>query len=178
MAESIVRKANVGFYPKEKPGMGKALKGQLILTDQRLVYIRYLGGKYLTAKATDYSDKIEEGLRNEGSFEVPLNMITEAKADRVWGTPFFRLRYQTASGEKVCSLVFVSSMNMMGAGSVWGLMKTPYDQLAKAIEQLKTEHGGSQLSRGVEGAPKCCPSCGQPLGVGDRYCMKCGYRIS
>jgi hypothetical protein len=43
-------------------------------------------------------------------------------------------------GEKVCSLVFVSSMNMMGAGSVVGLMKTPYDQLSKAIEQLKKEY--------------------------------------
>jgi hypothetical protein len=28
-------------------------------------------------------------------------------------------------------------MNMIGAGLVWGVMKTPYDQLAKAIEQLK-----------------------------------------
>jgi hypothetical protein len=43
----MVAKVDVGFYPKEKPGMGQALKGQLILTDRRLVYIRYLGGKYL-----------------------------------------------------------------------------------------------------------------------------------
>lgn len=132
-------KADVGFYPKEKPGMGQALKGQFILTNRRFIYIRHLGGKFLTAKAKDYSDNIEEGLKNEGSFEVPLNMITEAKADRVWGTPYFRLRYQGSMGEKVCSLVFVSSMNMVGAGSVFGLMKTPYDQLAKAIEQLKKE---------------------------------------
>jgi hypothetical protein len=143
LSEDVVGKADVGFYSKEKPGMGQALKGQLILTNQRLIYVRYLGGKYLTAKAADYSDRIEEGLRNEGSFEIPINMITEAKGDRVWGTPYFRLRYQTSLGEKVCSLTFVSSMNMMGAGSVGGLMKTPYDQLAKAIEQLKTEYGRS-----------------------------------
>ena len=140
MSENIVGKADVGFYPKEKPGMGQALKGQFILTNRRFIYVRHLGGKYLTAKVKDYSDNIEEGLRNEGSFEVPLNMITEAKADRVWGTPYFRLRYQEPTGEKVCSLVFVSSMNMMGAGSVFGLMKTPYDQLAKAIEQLKKDY--------------------------------------
>lgn len=141
MSENMVAKVDVGFYPKEKPGMGQALKGQLILTDRRLVYIRYLGGKYLTAKVADYSDRIEEGLRNEGSFEVPLDMITEAKADKVWGTPYFRLRYQTPSGEKVCSFVLVSSMNLMAVGGVLGLMKTPYDQLAKAIEQLKAEYG-------------------------------------
>jgi len=59
----------------------------------------------------------------------------------VWGTPYFRLRYQTPSGEKVCSFVLVSSMNLMAVGGVLGLMKTPYDQLAKAIEQLKAEYG-------------------------------------
>jgi hypothetical protein len=140
LSENVVGKADVGFYPKEKPGMGQALKGQLILTDRRFVYIRYLGGKYLTAKTKDYSSNIEEGLRNEESFAVPMNMITEAKADRVWGTPYFRLRYQTPTGEKVCSFVLVSSMNMMAAGGVLGLVKSPYDQIVKAIEQLKSAY--------------------------------------
>jgi len=67
-------------------------------------------------------------------------MITEAKADRVWGTPYFRLRYQTPMGEKVCSFVLVSSMNMMAVGGVFGLMKSPYDQIVKVIEQLKSEY--------------------------------------
>jgi hypothetical protein len=135
--EKVVGKAEVGFYPKEKPGMGQALKGQLILTNRRLVYVRYPGGKYLTAKAKDYSGNIEEGLRNERSFEVPLAAITEAKADRVWGTPYFRLRYRTSAGEKTCALVLVSSMNLTAVGGVLGLMKAPYDQLAQAIDQLK-----------------------------------------
>jgi hypothetical protein len=140
LSENVAGKADVGFYPKEKPGMGQALKGQLVLTDRRLVYVRYLGGKYLTAKTKDYSNNIEEGLKNEGSFAVPMNMITEAKADRGWGTPYFRLRYQTPTGEKVCSFVLVSSMNMMAAGGVFGLMKSPYDQVVKAIEQLKNAY--------------------------------------
>jgi hypothetical protein len=138
--EKVVGKADVGFYPKEKPGMGQALKGQLILTNRRIVYVRYLGGKYLTAKTKDYSDNIEEGLRNEGSLEIPLNMITEAKANRVWGTPYFRLRYQTPEGEKACALVLVKSMNLTAVGGVLGLVKAPYEQLAKAIEQLKQEY--------------------------------------
>lgn len=141
VSETIVGKGDVGFYPKEKPGMGQALKGQLLLTNRRLVYVRYLGGKYLTAKIEDYSGKIEEGLKNEGSFEIPLNMITEAKADRVWGTPYFRIRYRTQTEEKACAFILVSSMNMIGAGSIWGLAKTPYDQLAKMVDQLKAEYG-------------------------------------
>jgi hypothetical protein len=141
LSERIVGKGSVGFYPKEKPGMGQALKGQLIVTNRRLVYIRYQGGKYLTAKTEDYSDRVEEGLMNEGSFEVPVNMITEAKADRVWGTPFFRLRYRTQTGEQACAFVLVSSMNLTAVGGVLGLMKAPYEQLAKMIDQLKAEYG-------------------------------------
>ena len=146
-SEEVVGKAAVGFYPKEKPGMGQALKGELILTNQRLVYVKFLGGKYLTAKAKDYSGNIEEGLRNEGSFEVPLNMITEAKGDRVWGTPYFRLRYRTGEGEKACAFTFVSTMNLMAVSGVIGgalaLVKNPCDQMAKAIEHLKQEQTSS-----------------------------------
>jgi len=123
--------------------MGQALKGQLIVTNRRLVYVRYRGGKHLTAKAEDYSDRIEEGLKNEGSFEAPISMITEAKADRVWGTPYFRLRYRTQTGEQACAFVLVSSMNLTAVGGVLGLMKAPYDQLAKIIEQLKAEYSSS-----------------------------------
>ncbi len=140
MSENVVGSAVVGFYPKEKIGMGKALKGQMVLTDRRFVYIKFLGGKFVSAKTDYYSNNIDEGLENEGSFAVPLNMITEAKADRMWGTPYFRLRYQTPGGEKVCSFTLISSMNQLGAGSVFGLMKSPYEQIAKAIEQLKSTY--------------------------------------
>jgi len=136
-SESVVWKADVGFYPKEKPGMGQALKGQLILTNKRIVYARFLGGKYLTAKNKDYSGNIEEGLANEGSFQIPLGAVLETKADRVWGTPYFRLRYRTPTEEKACAFTLVS-MNMMAVG--FGLVKNPYDMLAKAIERLKSEY--------------------------------------
>lgn len=65
MSENVVGNAVVGFYPKEKIGMGQALKGQMIFTDHRIVYIRFLGGKYLTAKNEDYCNRIDEGLKNE-----------------------------------------------------------------------------------------------------------------
>jgi hypothetical protein len=140
LTEIIVGKAVVGFYPKEKPGMGQALKGELILTNRRFVYIRYLGGKFLTAQAKDYSGNIEEGMANEGSFEVPLNMISEANADRVWGTPYLRLRYQTTAGETACSFTLLSAMSMTAVGLVAGISKTPYEQLANSILQLKSSY--------------------------------------
>jgi hypothetical protein len=177
LSEEVVGKADAGFYPKEKPGMGQALKGQLILTNRRLVYVRYLGGKYLTAKTQDYSDNIGEGLRNEGSFEVPLDTITEAKADRVWGTPYFRLRYRTPAGERACALVLVSSMNLAAVGGVLGLMKAPYDQLAKAIEQLKSAYNPASVGN-TKTAQKTCPNCGNKLAAEDLYCLGCGAKVS
>ena len=138
--ENIVVKADVGFYPKEKPGMGQAMKGQLLLTSRRLVYVKYPGGKFVSVKASDYSEKIDEGLKNEGSLSIAIDNVREAKADRVWGTPYLRLRYQTNSGETACSFILVSSMNALGAGSIFGVMKNPYDQLARTIDQVKTEH--------------------------------------
>ena len=141
--EKVVGKADVGFYPKEKPGMGQALKGQLLLTNQRVVYVRFLGGKYLTAKTRDYGENVEEGLMNEGSFQVPLNAVTEVKPDRVWGTPYLRIRYQTPEGEKACAFILVKAMNFVAVGGalgVFGLTKGPYDQIAKAIEHYKQEY--------------------------------------
>lgn len=71
--ENVVAKVEVGFYPKEKPGMGQAMKGQLILTSRRLVYAKYPGGKFVSVKVNDYSEKIDEGLKNEGSFSIAID---------------------------------------------------------------------------------------------------------
>ncbi|MCX6649154.1 MAG: hypothetical protein NTV61_07170 [Candidatus Bathyarchaeota archaeon] len=149
-SENIVAKVEVGFYPKEKPGMGQAMKGQLLLTSRRLVYVKYPGGKFMTAKPTDYSDKIDEGLKNEGSFTVAIDDVNEAKADRVWGTPFLRVRYKADGGEAACSFTLMSSMYALGAGNIFGVMKSPYDQLARIIDQVKAEHsaGGSADKKG------------------------------
>lgn len=135
MSENVAGKAEVGFYDKEKPGMGQAAKGQLILTNRRLIYIKYLGGKFLRAKPEDYTDKIEEGLKNEGSIEIPLKQISEARADRVWGTGYLRVRYSTDSGEKVCSFILTSMW------TIWGIIpgKSPYEEIAQRIEQLRKE---------------------------------------
>ncbi len=135
MSESVMGKAEVGLYEKEKPSMGQAAKGQLILTNRRIVYVKYLGGKFLRVKVEDYSNRIEEGLKNDGSFEIPLKQITEVKADRIWGTGYLRVRYRTDMGEKVYSLILTSMWTM------WGIIpgKSPYEDMAQRIEQLRKE---------------------------------------
>jgi hypothetical protein len=50
------------------------------------------------------------------------------------GTPYFRLRYRTQTGEQACAFVLVSSMNLTATGGVLGLMKARYDELAKITD--------------------------------------------
>ena len=140
MSENVVGKAEVLFYEKEKPGMGRGLFGQLILTSQRLVYVKYVEKGLLRREVRDYTGDIEEGSRNEGSLAVPLGQINEAKAERTWGTPYLMIRYQGDSGEKACSFIFRTSYvwyaPSISSGGV-SLRKGPIEEPAKNIEQLK-----------------------------------------
>jgi hypothetical protein len=78
----VVGKAEVLFYEKERPGMDRGFFGQLIVTSQRLVYVKYVEKGLLRREARDYTGNIEEGLRNEGSLAIPLGQVNEAKAER------------------------------------------------------------------------------------------------
>jgi hypothetical protein len=97
---------SVLLYTKEKPGMfEKGTSGQLILTNQRIIYIKYVW-KHWRAQAKNYLNNIDEGLQNEGSFEVPLGRVNEVTVESTVKTPYLRLRYQTGEGEETCSFVF------------------------------------------------------------------------
>jgi len=142
LSENVVGKAEVLFYEKEKPGMGRGLSGQLILTNHRLVYVKYLEKGMLRREVRDYTGNVEEGLRNEGSLAIPLGQVEEAKAERVWGTPYLMIRYRTDSGEKVCSFIFSTPYAYYAPGISSGgvsLRKGPIEELAKNIERLKKE---------------------------------------
>jgi len=142
LSENVVGSAEVLFYEKEKPGMGKGLFGQLILTNQRIVYVKYLEKSLLRREAKDYTSNIEEGLRNEGSLAIPVGQINEAKAERTWGTPYLKIRYLSSLGEKACSFIFRTPyayyLPGVSSGGV-SLRKGPIEELAKTIEQLKKE---------------------------------------
>jgi len=130
MSEQVA-KAEVVFYEKEKPGMRGGKAGQLILTNNRLVYIKHVW-KHLHAVVKDYTANIEEGLKNKGSLEIPLSQISEAKAERTWGTPYLSVRYLGGAGEKACSFIFSTKGGAL-------LAKGPIDELAKKIVSLSKE---------------------------------------
>lgn len=132
MSENVIVKVEAIFYDSEKPKM-KGPIGQLILTSLRLVFIKY-PPRGLIRTAQDYSGNIDEGLKNEGSLEIPMAQVSEAKADSTWGTPYLRVRYRTGSVEKACSVIFRGGI--LQAGGVY-LGKGSIEQLARTIEQLK-----------------------------------------
>ena len=134
MSETITAKANVLFYNKDKPGMGRGAAGQLIVTGRRLVYVRF-PWKQMHAIIRDYADEIDAGLANEGSLEIPIKEVVEAKAERTVGTPYLKISYRTDMGEKICSFIFTTSLWMI-AGGVY-LLKGPIEKLAGEIERLK-----------------------------------------
>jgi hypothetical protein len=135
MSERALVKAEVIFYDSEKPKMTGPI-GQLILTDRRFVFVKPASRGLISRVAPDYSNNIDEGLRNEGSIAIPLGEITEAKADSTWGTPYLRVRYRTESGDRACSFIFRGGS--FESGGVF-LGRRAIEQLAATIEQLKQQ---------------------------------------
>jgi hypothetical protein len=139
MGEKIVWKGEVTYQDKEKPALGRAYMGQVILTNQRFIYAKFQTGFLNKPKHDDYSEKIDEGLKNEGSFEVPLKQIVDATAIPYHGTSYLSLRYKQASGEKACTF-------QLFVGKHGGLLAWQQEikkggsvivQLAKTINQLR-----------------------------------------
>jgi hypothetical protein len=135
MSERALVKTEVIFYDSEKPKMTGPI-GQLILTHRRFVFVKPVSRGLITRITPDYSDKIDEGLRNEGSIAIPLGQITEAKADSMWGTPYLRVRYRTESGDRACSFIFRGGS--FESGGVF-LGRKAIEQLAMTIEQLRQQ---------------------------------------
>ncbi|MGD0805041.1 MAG: hypothetical protein ABSA11_13325 [Candidatus Bathyarchaeia archaeon] len=136
--EYVVTKSIVGFYDKEKASGGASSKGQLVLTNERLIYMRIPGKKVLgievVMQAEDYSNRIREGLRNEGSFQVPVADVQEAVANRLgsFGTMarfyYLRVRYRGDSGGRTCSFMLIPSST-----------KTVTEEFAAEVERLRKD---------------------------------------
>ncbi len=137
--EVIARVDRARLYLRETP-FGWPKGGQLVLTNKRLVFINGIYGPV----------DIEWGLRIKDSFAIALEDIVEAKAEK----NFLKLHFRMPSGdEKTYSFVFLtftlkeaallgyfaglSGILMGKAFGVPSLSKSPYEQMANAIESLK-----------------------------------------
>ncbi len=154
LSENVVQKVETAFYEKgQLSGMDMpSSRGQLILTNRRLAYIKYpeevtrkFIGRQVWVNAGDFSNKIEEGLKNEGSFEIPIGQVRVAVmasgsvADSwlgLFGTKKFyylSLRYQNSSGKKDCCFFFIAKQSDL---------KSLTEEFAKNMERLIDECKG------------------------------------
>ncbi|MGD0330602.1 MAG: hypothetical protein ABSB40_09200 [Nitrososphaeria archaeon] len=154
MSENFVQKVVTSFYEKEQlSGMDTpSSRGQLILTNRRLVYIKYpeevtrkFLGSQVWVNAGDFSNRIEEGLKNEGSFEIPIGQVRDAvmvsgfAPNSLFGFPkaqrfyYLNVRYQNSSGKKTCCFFFIAKESDL---------KSLTEEFANNIERLINESKG------------------------------------
>jgi hypothetical protein len=135
MSENVAVKMSVMLHEGEKIGWGRGITGVLFITDKRLAFVKLVRKKaFLRYRYEECPENLDDALKNEGSFEIPIRQITEAAPDTILMTPYMRIRYNTDSGEKVFS--FILSMTWTGSG-VSPTAINYYKALAEVIEQAK-----------------------------------------
>ena len=138
MSENVAVKMSAILHENDKIGWGRGITGVLFITDKRLAFVKLIEKKalkkFLIYRYEECPENLEDALKNEGSFEVPINQITEAAPDTILKTPYMRIRYNAPSGEKVFS--FILSITWTGSGISPGAISY-YMMLAEIIKQAK-----------------------------------------
>ena len=141
MSENVAVKMGAILHENVKIGWGRGLAGVLFITDKRLAFVKLIPNKGLKKFFADQykecPENLDDALKNEGSFEVPINQITEAAPDTVLKTPYMRIRYNSDSGEKVFS--FILSVTWTGGGISPGAISY-YKILAMVWNKQKKEY--------------------------------------
>ena len=134
--ENVLGRANVIFGHENllarKRVISEPQPGQLILTDRRLIFIKFSYGEAASVtyfSQPNYANRIEEGLQKEGSFVVPIEQVVKAEAVKVDRFhSYVRLGYRTADGER---LGFFNLMQRRGTfllGRTLGMLLFPPDE--------------------------------------------------
>jgi len=100
---------------------GKNLSGWLVLTNQRLAFVRT---GFIDTKNYAEKNNFEQGLQKEGSFSIPLDQLMEVKAVSRKGPDSLEVYYQTPSGFRANAFLRM--------GMKW-------DEWVKLINQTKAE---------------------------------------
>lgn len=184
--EQVLKKsAGVKVYEGESLKVGHGLSyslGSLVLTNQRLAFLRSGGkgatftgiallgvpGMYMAEKLASRDKGIEEGLKNPGSFEIPLSEVIEAKAGRSLGSACLVIKYRTPAGEKANTFL-------------WGSGIIGKKDWEEAIAAAKTQFASDKTSpsawaqRSMEPTSnKYCINCGAEIPTEVKYCPRCG----
>jgi Primosomal protein N'' (replication factor Y) - superfamily II helicase len=200
MSEHILRQeAGVKVHESESPPIA-GLKagvladiGTLILTNERLVYIKkgrtakaaafVIAGRYggIVAKAIEdrvSKANLDELSRHEGGISIPLVDLTRVEADTQWGVLFICV-YSTGTPKPAYSFVvnggtdkedWVTTINRAKTSTA----QNPFDsQLETPSTQWVCRNCGI-----TSDTAKACDFCGEPLTMETkaRVCPYCGHQ--
>lgn len=174
MSETVLAKAAAYCYQASEPSVTGSALGQLIVTDKRLIFIKYQGTIHL--KTPDYSGNVEEELKLEGSFFIPISdvldaSVTSKKVGLTHGFPYLRVRLSDTD----------YSFNLvMGGDKASEALST----IAVAIDKAKTSEGTTQseariASPTLNSSPKA-PSPSETMPVWQKpfaFCPNCGEKL-
>jgi hypothetical protein len=99
--ERVITHINdVSSNEKEKKSIFGAIRGDLILTNKRLVFIKTGWGIHI--KSYEDVTEIEKSLQTKKeNFDIPLTSVMEAESDSHMMSTYLTVRYQAPSGPKV-----------------------------------------------------------------------------
>jgi hypothetical protein len=145
----------------------------LIVTDHRLVFVKYL--KQAHPERVDYSLNIDEALRNPGSLETPLENVLETKfwkRARIYEV-YLLVRYQIG----VCE----ESMYLAPLGRRWRDRGISLEEMKYQIDRMKLQKGYEALAdrKRCSGTDSLlCTNCGRENPRANRFCGSCGRPLS
>ncbi|MGO9644004.1 MAG: hypothetical protein ACLPY5_04580 [Candidatus Bathyarchaeia archaeon] len=106
----------VDFYDKYPLGWRSTSRGQLILTDRRLVYIKFDHrwsswgtGESMILIGQDYANEIDEAMQKTWSLVIPIEQVIETKIEHKIGLPFLHVTYRTATTEESACFLRVTT---------------------------------------------------------------------
>ena len=128
--ENVLVTAVVDFYDKHPLGLRRTSRGQFILTERRLVYIKFDHWW----SSNNYATQIDEAIQKAWSLVIPIEQVIETKIEHKIRHPYLHVTYRTATTEESACFLLV------GAGTLSALMvyrSGPLEHIANLIDQTK-----------------------------------------
>lgn len=130
MLENVLVTAVVDFYDKYPLGLRRTSRGQFILTDRRIVYIKFDHWW----SSNNYATHIDDAIQKAWSLAIPIEHVIETKIEHKIGHPYLHVTYRTATTEESACFLLV------GTGTLSTLMvyrSGPLEHIANLIDQSK-----------------------------------------
>jgi hypothetical protein len=152
----------------EKPRMMTRQRGTLLLTSQRLIWIKESRGQQSYQRQEEY----EHALTRKGGFEIPISQIKEVHSDTYYLTPYVSITYTTDSGTKAYSFIDANTEDMtLWFDAINNALKAHYTSSSTKTEGIREliviDQSHDQDDRGTTQIADVINTQCQRIGVGE-----------